>query len=178
MEMSNQRKLRMGAAGAVLALLLAACAKNSSTPPASGSGASSRPSEAAALVKSATVSGVGTVLVNSAGRTLYTLSADQGGKVTCTSSACTSVWPPLLLPSGTSAPTGSGVTSTLLGTVKTPSGQMQVTYNNWPLYTFSGDSGPGQAKGQGINSFGGVWHPMGTSGQRVTGSSSSGGGGY
>jgi len=66
----------------------------------------------------------------------------------------------------------------MLGTAKAPSGT-QVTYGQWPLYTFSGDTGAGQANGQGIKSFGGVWHPVAPSGQPVSSSGvSSGGGGY
>ena len=44
------------------------------------------------------------------------------------------------------------------------------------LYTYRGDSSPGQANGQGIQSFGGVWHPLAKSGQPVSSSGSSGGG--
>ena len=105
------------------------------------------------------------------------LTADKGGKVTCTSTECTAAWPPLLLPAGVSAPVGGGgVTDSMLGTAKTPSGEMQVTYNSWPLYTFSGDAAAGQVNGQGIKSFGGVWHPLAPSGQPVAGSASSSGG--
>ena len=64
----------------------------------------------------------------------------------------------------------------MLGTAKTSSGSMQVTYNNWPLYTFSGDGAAGRVNGQGIKSFGGVWHPLAPSGQPLTGSGGSGGG--
>jgi predicted lipoprotein with Yx(FWY)xxD motif len=116
---------------------------------------------------------LGSALVNGSGRTLYTLSADRAGKVTCTSSACTSAWPPVLLSAGEHVTAGSGVDSSKLGTVKTPSGALQVTYNHWPLYTFSGDSGAGQTSGQGINSFGGVWHPIAPTGQPIVGGPSS-----
>ena len=158
-----------------LVLLATACGHKSSGTSSSGSGGSSK----MAIVESAKVGGVGTVLVNGAGRTLYMLTADKGDKVTCTSTACTGAWPPLLLPAGTSAPTGgTGVTAAMLGTAKAPSGT-QVTYGQWPLYTFSGDTGAGQANGQGIKSFGGVWHPVAPSGQPVSSSGvSSGGGGY
>jgi predicted lipoprotein with Yx(FWY)xxD motif len=125
---------------------------------------------------------LGSALVNGSGRTLYVLSADRGGKVTCVSSSCTSVWPPVLLSTGARATAGSGVDSSKLGTVKTPSGALQVAYNHWPLYTYSGDSGTGQTNGQGINSFGGVWHPIAPTGQPIVGGPSStptsSGGGY
>jgi predicted lipoprotein with Yx(FWY)xxD motif len=84
--------------------------------------------------------------------------------------------------SGTAATAGSGVQSSLLGTVKDASGKLEVTYNHWPLYTFSGDSGPGVAKGQGISNFGGTWYVLSSSGNPVTSaqssSSSGGGNGY
>jgi len=152
-----------------IALVLAACASKASP----GASASSSSPATPVVINATSVGSVGTVLVTSSGRTLYTLSADQGGKVTCTSSACTSLWPPLLLSSGAKATAGSGVDSSKLGTATTPSGAQQVTYNNWPLYEYSGDSGPGQANGQGINSFGGVWHPIAPSGKRITGATSS-----
>jgi predicted lipoprotein with Yx(FWY)xxD motif len=56
----------------------------------------------------------------------------------------------------------------LLGTARTPNGALQVTYGHWPLYTYSGDASAGQANGQGIQSFGGVWHPLATSGKPIT----------
>ena len=69
----------------------------------------------------------------------------------------------------------------MLGTVKDPNGKTQATYNGWPLYMYSGDSGPAQSGGEGIVSFGGTWYAMGPSGTSVKSSGSSpagGGGGY
>ncbi len=109
------------------------------------------PSQAAATVSTGTTS-LGTVLVNSAGRTLYHLDKDTATSFGCTSS-CLSAWPPLTISSG-SPVAGSGVTGTL-GTRARPDGTQQVTWNGMPLYTFAGDSAPGDTKGDGI---GGVWH--------------------
>jgi hypothetical protein len=50
-----------------------------------------------------------------------------------------------------------------LGTVKA-SGGLQVTDNGSPLYRFSKDTGPGDAKGEGLATFGGVWHVVQSSG--------------
>ena len=88
-------------------------------------------------VSTKNVSGVGTVLVNGKGQTLYLLTSEKGGKITCTASnGCTQVWPETTLPSGTTAAkAGTGVKSSLLGTVKGAGGAMEVTYNGWPLYT-------------------------------------------
>ena len=69
----------------------------------------------------------------------------------------------------------------MLSTIKGPSGALYITYAGWPLYTFSGDSGPGRAKGQGIVSFGGTWEtltPAGTPVTTTSTTSSSGGSGY
>jgi len=91
------------------------------------------------------------VLVNLKHRTLYSLSVEKHGRFTCTGS-CTSIWRPLLVPAGVK-PTGP----VSLGTVKRPEGRTQVTYKGLPLYSFSGDSKPGEANGEGIEDVG-AWH--------------------
>ena len=168
------------------AATVAACGSSSSST-AAGSPGSSTPSgassAASATISATSVPGVGTVLVNGQGQTLYMLTSEEGGKLTCTqANGCTQAWPETLLTNGaTTAKAGSGVQSSLLGTVKDASGNIEVTYNHWPLYTFSGDSGPGVAKGQGLTSFGGTWYVLNGSGNPVTSSQSgnaSSGGGY
>jgi predicted lipoprotein with Yx(FWY)xxD motif len=75
---------------------------------------------------------------------------------------------------------GSGVTGTL-GTITRSGGSLQATYDGHPLYTYAGDTAPGQAKGNGLNASGGVWHEMTASGSAAPASkpsASSGGGGY
>jgi predicted lipoprotein with Yx(FWY)xxD motif len=182
--MSGRRPILLSAGfGAVLALLLAACASTTSPGTSGTSGSPSATGANGVTVDAASVGILGTALVNAQGRTLYILSADKGGKVTCSGSPCTGLWPPLLVPTGGTVVAGSGVTASKLGTVKTPSGATQATYNKWPLYTYSGDSGSNQSNGQGINSFGGVWHPIAPTGQPIVGGpsttpSSSGGYGY
>ena len=162
------------------AITVAACgasattASGSGSSPSSGSAGSAGSSSSSAVTVSAkSVPGVGTVLVSAQGRTLYLLSSEKGGKITCTkSNGCTKFWPEITLPAGTTAATaGGGVESSLLGTVKDDSGNLEVTYNGWPLYTFAGDSGAGVDKGQGLTSFGGTWYVLNTSGDPVTGKS-------
>jgi predicted lipoprotein with Yx(FWY)xxD motif len=173
------------------ALTVAACGGSSGASSGSGSGSGSgsastgTSSSSAVTISLKSVPGVGSVLVNSQGRTLYMLTSEKGDKITCTdSSGCTKLWPEITLPSGmTAAKAGSGVKASLLGTVKDASGHMEVTYNGWPLYTFAGDSGAGVAHGQGQTSFGGTWYVLNAAGSPVTGqsqssSSSSGSGGY
>jgi len=109
--------------------------------------------------------------------TLYYLKTETGGTIKCTGS-CASAWPPVLLPSGTSAATaGSGVTAGKLGTIQRPDGTTQVTYNGMPLYTFASDS-PGQATGQGVDGFFGMTSKGTTSGGSGSGSGGSYGGGW
>jgi predicted lipoprotein with Yx(FWY)xxD motif len=134
-------------------LTLAACGSSSSGTGSSSSSAatsSSQASASAALVRTASNATLGsTVLTDARGMTLYSLSAEQGGKFICTSSSCTQLWHPL---SASAAGTPSGVAS--LATVMRPDGTRQVTYKGLPLYTFAQDQQPGQAKGQGLKDVG------------------------
>ena len=119
---------------------------------------------------------LGKVLDDSQGRTLYVFQADSGTKSNC-SGACATNWPPLT----SSNPTvGKGANASMVGTSKRSDGKTQVTYNGHPLYTFAGDSGPGDTSGQGVNAFGGLWYVLSPAGQQVTtsGSNNSGGGIY
>jgi predicted lipoprotein with Yx(FWY)xxD motif len=159
------------------AITVAACGSSATTGSGSGSspGAGSTrsagtPASSAVSLSTKNVSGVGTVLVDGQGKTLYLLTSEKGDKVSCTASTgCTKFWPEITLPKGTtSATAGSGVQSSLLGTVKDGSGNVEVTYNGWPVYTFVGDSGPGVAHGQGQTSFGGTWYVLNASGNPVT----------
>jgi predicted lipoprotein with Yx(FWY)xxD motif len=92
-----------------------------------------------------------TVLVNGAGRTLYSLSAEVHGRFICTG-ACLSLWHPLTVHAGQKP---SGAKS--LGTIRRPNGPTQVTYRGKPLYTFSGDKKRGDANGEGLKDVG-TWH--------------------
>jgi predicted lipoprotein with Yx(FWY)xxD motif len=139
----------------VIGLLgLVACGKSSSIPSTSGGGASSPPAATGgATVSTASVGGMGTVLVDSNGMTLYYLKSEPIGSITCTGS-CATNWPPLLLPSGTTAPTaGTGLKAADLGTIARPDGGTQVTYKGKALYLFVGDTSAGQANGQGTADF-------------------------
>lgn len=154
------------------ALVLAGC--GSASPPGTASAASNGRSAGTAspaiVIKTGSSPGLGTVLVDGGGRTLYMLTSEQGGKITCTDeNGCTKAWPDTELPKGvTSATAGPGIRAGLLGTVKDAAGSLYVTYGGWPLYTFAGDSSPGQAKGEGITSFGGTWYVLDASGHPVT----------
>ena len=99
-------------------------------------------------------SALGTILTNPAGLTLYYFLPERGGRIVCASSACTTYWPPSFVSNG-SPTAGAGVTGSL--SVIMRAGGDQITYSNWPLYTFAGDSAAGQTNGQGVVGFGGKW---------------------
>jgi predicted lipoprotein with Yx(FWY)xxD motif len=88
-----------------------------------------------------------TVLTNAQGKTLYYFMLDTSQKTACTGS-CTHTWPPLLV-SGTTKVSAATKLPGVLEVYKNANGN-QVIYNDHPLYTFSGDSGPGQSNGEGI----------------------------
>jgi len=98
---------------------------------------------------------LGTILTNAQGRTLYYFVPERGGKIVCSSSACTTYWPPSLNTGGN--PTGGTGVTGQLGIIARAGGAEQITYNTWPLYTFAGDSAAGQTNGQGVVGFGGKW---------------------
>ncbi|MGH2853580.1 MAG: COG4315 family predicted lipoprotein [Solirubrobacteraceae bacterium] len=105
---------------------------------------------------------LGSILVNSSGRTLYEFTKDHAKKNSCAGiSGCSAVWPSLKASGRPTA--GSGVKATLLSTT---SGN-QVTYAGHPLYTYSGDSGPGKTSYVGVRQFGGTWYAINASGGMV-----------
>jgi predicted lipoprotein with Yx(FWY)xxD motif/mono/diheme cytochrome c family protein len=138
-----------------------------STAPATTTSPSSATAPGKAVtISSRTVPGLGTILVNSAGRTLYVFAPDNRAKVTCTG-GCASVWPPAYVPAGGHAVGTRGVKASLLGALPDPTGGKVVSYAGWPLYTFAGDTAPGSTAGQALNLNGGLWWVITTSGTPV-----------
>jgi predicted lipoprotein with Yx(FWY)xxD motif len=131
-------------------------AASAPAPPASnGSGAAS-----ITLANSA----LGKILVNSKGQTLYLFQADKGSASTC-DGACASAWPPVIT---NGAPIASaGVSSAKLGTTRRSDGTTEVTYNGHPLYTFVGDSSPGETAGEGNQGFGAEWDVVSAAGNKI-----------
>jgi predicted lipoprotein with Yx(FWY)xxD motif len=160
---------------AVLSMGIAACGSSSSSSSdttTSSSTASAGASSATVSVKS--VSGVGDVLVDAKGNALYSNDQDSATSIKC-SGQCASIWVPV---SASAKPTSDDASvQGMLGTVSSPGGGAQVTYNGKPLYTFSQDS-PGQVNGNGVSdSFAGVnftW-TVASSGAAASGSASSAG---
>ena len=176
---STRRRRRALLAAPVAAagvVALAACGSSGGSS-ASSSGSSAAPSVSASAsaaaakvgLKTAKVSGT-TVLTSTKGFTLYTFAPDTSTKSAC-NGACAASWPPVK-PSGT--------VKSPYATIKRSSGSTQLTFHGRPLYTFAGDTSPGQANGNGVNAFGGLWHDAPATGAKAPAGSTSpgGGGGY
>jgi predicted lipoprotein with Yx(FWY)xxD motif len=178
------------AAVALVAIGLAACGgggnsdnSNASTATTGGGGQT---------VSTKSVSGVGTVLVDSSGQALYTNNRDSGMNLACTGS-CNAIWVPLMAPSGGQPSSSDQAVQSKLGALKS-SGGNQVSFGGKPLYTFAQD-GSGQVTGNGVtDNFGGTsftWTVASTgpvtagsnstntsSGSSTSSGSNSSGGGY
>ncbi len=170
------------ACAAGIALAATACSSGSSTsstaasPPVSSSAPAQASSPAGAASASASsgsaetvdlksISGIpGMALVDGEGKTLYLFEADKSGTSTCTG-PCAAAWPPVTTSGAPQA--GSGVSQSLLGTVKRADGSEQVTYNGHPLYYFVGDTAAGMAKGQGSKAFGAAWYVVNAKGAKI-----------
>lgn len=176
MNVRNRYQLRvLGAASvAVLGLVAAGCGGSSASAPKGGV-AGAEHTLTTAAVTTRKVSGLGVVLVNAKGHTLYVFMKDQHSRVTCTGQ-CASFWPPLKWKSKSKPTAGGAAKSSLLSSVKNPSGGRVVTYNKWPLYTFVNDTAAGQAKGEAQNLNGGKWYVISPKGVLIKHKSSSGGG--
>jgi predicted lipoprotein with Yx(FWY)xxD motif len=124
-----------------------------------GSVASAGPAApaAAGTLKTVSIGGV-TVLTDAKGLTLYWFAPDTATRSACYGT-CAAYWPPVTGP----ASAGPGVTGTLY-TISRSDGSLQAAYDGHPLYTYIGDTAPGQANGNGINLNGGLWHEVTASG--------------
>ena len=172
------------------AALLAACGSSTSPSASGNTPATSGSSTPAAMHSSSTPAGSavistrstskGTVLVDAKGHTLYWFAIDTATTSKCTGT-CATYWPPVMgkpaAAAGTSLPHA-------LGSITRSNGQVQATYDGHPLYTYVGDTAPGQIKGNALKLSGGLWWAATPSGAKVgataahPSSSSSSGGGY
>jgi predicted lipoprotein with Yx(FWY)xxD motif len=174
--------------GSTFALVLAATAAALVIAGCGGGGSSSSGSEASSTsggesnavkasetgssgtVGTAEIEGLGTVLVDSEGMTVYDFTVDEGTKSNCYG-GCEAAWPPVTT---TGKPTaGEGAMASALGTTKRKDGTLQVTYEGHPLYTFVGDKAPGEATG---NEDEGTWFVLNEKGVEVKGQPAGGGG--
>jgi len=172
---------------AAAALVVAACGSSTSS---GGSGGGSATSPAAAPATSSAAAsasgtsletskvGSATLLANSKGFTLYWFAPDTPTQSKCNGS-CATYWPPVPAP----ATAMSGVKGTI-GEITRSNGTKQATFNGHPLYTYAGDTKAGEAKGNGLNLSGGLWHDIVLSGSTSAAAapqpkkSKSGAGGY
>ncbi len=126
--------------------------------------AASPATEGEATLTAAEVPGLGAVLVNSEGLTVYEFAKDKGTTSSCYG-AYEERWPPV---TATDMPTaGEGTAAAQLGTTKRKDGSMQVTYAGHPLYTFVADKSPREANGNGSDAFGGLWWALDEAGSAV-----------
>jgi predicted lipoprotein with Yx(FWY)xxD motif len=172
-----KKTLPILAALALIGVLAMAGCGSSSNSSSSGSGgaygggeettskpaASTTPSTGAPITVG-TAKGVGKVLVDSNGMTLYYFQKDQNGESACYG-PCEQGWPPLRTEGTPQA--GEGAMASKLGTTKRKDGTVQVTYNNWPLYTFVEDKKPGEDNGTDSKAFGASWYPLHPNGEKA-----------
>ncbi len=169
----------LSAVAAIAILAVAACGGGGSSggtggaPPTGGGApptpAPTQPAGPPSMPQMGTVLGAQAWISSSNQHTLYTFAADTPNTSNCTTaSGCTGIWPPYTAPAGTVAPSGSG-----FGIITRGDGTMQWTYQQIPLYSYSGDSAAGQGNGQGINSFGAVWGVARPTSQATPGPTSS-----
>ena len=169
-----QSRLLIPLAAIVILLLVSACGSSTTTGSSSTSttGTQSTPTAStqaatpttsttsSAVIKTATATVNGkseTILTNAQGLTLYYFTPDTATTAAC-ATGCISTWPPLLY-SGSGSPTSATTLAGTLTAVSNANGK-QVSYNNHFLYTFSGDTAPGQTNGEGIA---GKWYVATTS---------------
>jgi predicted lipoprotein with Yx(FWY)xxD motif len=168
------------AAVALCALAIVGCGGGGN-----GASAASAPATTAsgqpATIGTANEGELGTILVDSQGRTLYLFQSDSGSTSACFG-ACAGTWPPLR---ATGKPTVSGAANaSLVATTTRSDGEPQVTYNGHPLYLYAGDENAGDTRGQGLTDFGAGWYVLTPAGEQVSGqagsrgSSPGGDGGY
>jgi predicted lipoprotein with Yx(FWY)xxD motif len=152
--------------------LVAACGgKDDSTETApfpSQDAASESPAGDSVAVKSATTD-LGDILVGKEGLTLYGFTNDIDGVSTC-SGTCAEAWPPVIV--GPDWTVGPGLDSGVFSTVARDDGTKQLVAGKWPLYYYSGDTAPGDVKGQGS---GDVWFVVGTDAKLIQDAAPAGG---
>jgi predicted lipoprotein with Yx(FWY)xxD motif len=116
-------------------------------------------------------SGLGRILVDGRGHTLYLFAKDKRGRSSC-AGQCAGFWPPLITSGKPRA--AAGAKASLLGTTRRADGRLQVTYNHHPLYAFVQDTSKGQTNGEGVSAFGAEWDALSASGAQVEKTSSTG----
>lgn len=119
-----------------------------------------------AALETAADATLGEVLTDGDGNVLY-LFTDDGPEESICFGDCADNWPPLRTSADADVPAelAEGLSAELLGSIPRDDGAPQVTYNNWPLYTYTGDAAPGDTNGQGVGS---AWYVLDPRGQMIT----------
>ena len=164
------RKAVLGAAVAALAIVLSACGGGGDDQGSGATATTAAAQQAAEGTVAVASTGLGEVLVDAKGRTLYAFTKDKGDQSVC-SGKCAVAWPALTV-TGAVTP-GTGVEASLLSTSMQADGKSQVTYGGKPLYHFAGDAKPGDTNGQDV---GNVWFALTADGELVK--EKAAGGGY
>jgi len=126
-------------------------------------------------------SGLGRILVDGRGHTLYLFAKDSRGRSAC-AGACAAAWPPLITSGKPLAV--AGAKASYLGTTKRADGRLQVTYRHHPLYLFVKDAKKGETNGEEVDAFGAEWYVLSPAGAKIAKAASSSseapasGGGY
>jgi predicted lipoprotein with Yx(FWY)xxD motif len=168
----SRHPLVTGLAAAALAGLLAACGSgNGSTAAAGGTAGGQQKGVGVIVISTRTVAGVGTVLTDQSGMTLYTPQQEARGVIKCTA-GCLSFWLPVTVGKGATPRAASTITGTLGSIQRSDDRARQLTYNGQPLYKFRLDEAPGQVHGNNFtDQFGGqtfTWHAIAAGGGAAT----------
>jgi predicted lipoprotein with Yx(FWY)xxD motif len=172
--MTRSKSITFLASAAVIpltALAVAACGGGGA---ASAAPAPPKTTSGAPATVGVAKTGLGNILVDSRGRTLYLFKADKGTKSAC-SGACAVAWPPLR--AGGKLTVGSRAKRSLVGSTARSDGKPQVTYNGHPLYLYVDDQKPGDTHGQGVTAFGAKWFALTPGGTQISSRPSGGSGG-
>lgn len=162
---------------AVLALATVGCGEKSSEhggkrrlpmkPPSFAHKGYIVPTRLTKYLEPGSVAGLGAVLINGYGDTLYAFTADEKHSVTCRG-ACRTMWHPLQLTPAMTLDSRPSIDVALIKFLLTPRYNRVVTFAGWPLYSYSGDKHPGTANGQGIEAYGGHWYAVTPAGALMT----------
>jgi predicted lipoprotein with Yx(FWY)xxD motif len=114
-------------------------------------------SASTAVLQSVNVAGFPGALANHASRTVYVLSVEKGAKLKC-KGVCLSAWIPVTVNDSVTAVSLGANVKGKIGFVARGATTKQVTFNSYPLYTFAGDAGARQSRGEGKPFDGGKWY--------------------
>ncbi|MFI0486688.1 hypothetical protein [Actinomadura sp. 9N215] len=153
-------RARIAVLGAIAVIGLAGCGGSEKDPGRSGQGPAVEKAGEAAGIK-VSPSGLGPIITDRSGRSLYAFTKDKAGTSVC-EGECIATWPALA--GKAKAALGEGVDRSLVKHSQRSEGTFQATYGDWPLYYYAGDAQPGDLDGQGVD---GEWFVVGANGKLV-----------